>query len=84
MSPRHSQDHFDLCSHDLKDTQFVIAMPKPVVPAKHRLTLRQLSAYDDILTDALVDHVRFCSTYPVPDLIVLIRIGLFLDNHSEE
>lgn len=24
---------------------------------KHRLTLAQISAYDDILTDALVDHV---------------------------
>lgn len=24
---------------------------------KHRLTFNQLAAYDDILTDALVDHV---------------------------
>lgn len=26
---------------------------------KHRLTFNQLAAYDDILTDALVDHVSF-------------------------
>lgn len=30
---------------------------KPVAPARQRLTLAQLAAYDDILTDALVDHV---------------------------
>ncbi|RKF59776.1 Histone-lysine N-methyltransferase SET9 [Erysiphe neolycopersici] len=29
---------------------------------KHRLTLAQLAAYDDILTDALVDHVYFWTT----------------------
>jgi hypothetical protein len=28
---------------------------------KHQLTLAQLAAYDDILTDALVDHVGFLS-----------------------
>ena len=28
---------------------------------KDRLTLTQLAGYDDILTDALVDHVKFCS-----------------------
>jgi hypothetical protein len=28
--------------------------------AKHRLTLAQLTYYDDILTDALIDHV--CSS----------------------
>lgn len=33
--------------------------PKAAKPAKkHALNLAQLSAYDDILTDALVDHVR--------------------------
>jgi histone-lysine N-methyltransferase SUV420H len=32
--------------------------PKSVAVAKRRrLTLAQLAAYDDILTDALVDHV---------------------------
>ena len=30
---------------------------KAEVPSKQRLTLAQLAAYDDILTDALVDHV---------------------------
>lgn len=30
-------------------------------PKKDRLTLSQLAGYDDILTDALVDHVRICS-----------------------
>ena len=28
-----------------------------VLPKKERLTLSQLAGYDDILTDALVDHV---------------------------
>lgn len=33
--------------------------PKAAKPAKkHALNLAQLSAYDDILTDALIDHVR--------------------------
>ncbi|KAL9103164.1 MAG: hypothetical protein Q9163_001769 [Psora crenata] len=31
-------------------------------PKKDRLTLTQLAAYDDILTDALVDHVYFWTT----------------------
>jgi hypothetical protein len=30
---------------------------KPLTPTRQRLTLAQLAAYDDILTDALVDHV---------------------------
>ena len=29
----------------------------PTAAARQRLTLAQLAAYDDILTDALVDHV---------------------------
>ncbi|KID86593.1 SET domain protein [Metarhizium guizhouense ARSEF 977] len=40
-------------------------MPAPkAAPARHRLTLAQLSAYDDILTDALVDHVYYWTTVP--------------------
>ncbi|KAG5973786.1 hypothetical protein E4U55_000282 [Claviceps digitariae] len=38
--------------------------PKMSTPMKHRLTLAQLSAYDDILTDALVDHVYYWTTVP--------------------
>lgn len=35
-------------------------MPTKASAAKKRpLTLGQLASYDDILTDALVDHVRF-------------------------
>ncbi|ATY64938.1 SET domain [Cordyceps militaris] len=33
-------------------------------PKRHVLTLAQLSAYDDILTDALVDHVYYWTTIP--------------------
>ena len=33
---------------------------QPASPKKQRLTLAQLAAYDDILTDALVDHVSCC------------------------
>ena len=29
-----------------------------ILPKKERLTVTQLAGYDDILTDALVDHVR--------------------------
>lgn len=37
---------------------------RPLGPAtgKHRLTLNQLTSYDDVLTDALVDHVSACSS----------------------
>ncbi|RDL38162.1 Histone-lysine N-methyltransferase [Venustampulla echinocandica] len=34
-------------------------MPPRYIPKKERLTLAQLTTYDDILTDALVDHVYF-------------------------
>ncbi|KAM5351063.1 hypothetical protein ACJ41O_003786 [Fusarium nematophilum] len=37
---------------------------KAAAPKKQRLTLAQISAYDDILTDALVDHVFFWTTVP--------------------
>ncbi|KAL8997991.1 MAG: hypothetical protein Q9188_006195 [Gyalolechia gomerana] len=41
-------------------------MPKTkevlISPKKERLTLTQLASYDDILTDALVDHVYFWTT----------------------
>lgn len=33
-------------------------LPKDIMAKKERLTLTQLASYDDILTDALVDHVR--------------------------
>ncbi|KAI9733712.1 MAG: Histone-lysine N-methyltransferase set9 [Claussenomyces sp. TS43310] len=36
--------------------------PKPNSPQKQRLTLAQLTAYDDILTDTLVDHVYYWTT----------------------
>ncbi|TQV92444.1 hypothetical protein V2A60_007135 [Cordyceps javanica] len=37
---------------------------KNATPKRHVLTLAQLSAYDDILTDALVDHVFYWTTIP--------------------
>jgi len=33
-------------------------------PQKQRLTLAQLTSYDDILTDALVDHVHPPEAFP--------------------
>ncbi|KAL2257603.1 hypothetical protein VTK26DRAFT_9416 [Humicola hyalothermophila] len=41
-------------------------MPRPSAPQskKQQLTLAQLSAYDDILTDALVDHAYYWTTVP--------------------
>ncbi|KAM3439277.1 hypothetical protein MY4824_002806 [Beauveria thailandica] len=38
--------------------------PSKVTAKRHVLTLAQLSAYDDILTDALVDHVFYWTTIP--------------------
>ncbi|KAF6224962.1 hypothetical protein HO133_010157 [Letharia lupina] len=38
------------------------ATPPDTPPKKERLTLTQLAGYDDILTDALVDHVYFWTT----------------------
>ncbi|KAL2017526.1 hypothetical protein VTK56DRAFT_2018 [Thermocarpiscus australiensis] len=41
-------------------------MPRTSTPAskKQQLTLAQLAAYDDILTDALVDHAYYWTTIP--------------------
>ncbi|KFY41146.1 hypothetical protein V494_03154 [Pseudogymnoascus sp. VKM F-4513 (FW-928)] len=36
--------------------------PKCATEKKHRLTLARLTSYDDILTDALVDHVYYWTT----------------------
>ncbi|KAJ2892981.1 hypothetical protein MKZ38_009155 [Zalerion maritima] len=36
----------------------------PKKSQKHRLTIDQLAAYDDILTDALVDHTYYWTTVP--------------------
>ncbi len=42
-------------------------------PKKDRLTLSQLAGYDDILTDALVDHVSIVQ--PIfPDLLADLYI----------
>ncbi|KAK7427182.1 histone lysine methyltransferase Set9 [Neonectria magnoliae] len=38
--------------------------PNSAAAKRQRLTLSQLSAYDDILTDALVDHVFYWTTVP--------------------
>lgn len=57
-------------------------MPQATSPKKQRLTLAQLAAYDDILTDALVDHVSpllSSRSRPAPDFS-----GIFLDRHSQE
>ena len=62
------------------------ATPPDTPPKKDRLTLTQLAGYDDILTDALVDHVRLhLSTRPYKVMPVLINCsGVFLDHNSEE
>ncbi|GAW22254.1 hypothetical protein ANO14919_117900 [Xylariales sp. No.14919] len=40
-------------------------MPTPTPPARRQpITLAQLSSYDDILTDALVDHAYYWTTIP--------------------
>lgn len=37
----------------------------PKSAKKQPLTFAQLAAYDDILTDALVDHVRLIAFHPI-------------------
>ena len=60
---------------------------------KERLTLSQLASYDDILTDALVDHVRIersnstvtavgCLFFP--DCLTYGLLGVLLDHHPKE
>jgi hypothetical protein len=51
---------------------------------KQRLTLAQLASYDDILTDALVDHVCHSSIYLSPDPLLTSQIGILLDHHPKE
>jgi hypothetical protein len=51
-------------------------------PAKQRLTLAQLAAYDDILTDALVDHVRGLSAQANGHN--LISVGILLDVDTQK
>lgn len=62
------------------------ATPPETPPKKDRLTLTQLAGYDDILTDALVDHVRLhLSTHPYKlKSMLIICSGVFLDHDSEE
>lgn len=57
-----------------------------IVPTRQRLTLAQLAAYDDILTDALVDHVSSTGGLlaHLLDSIDLVRIGSLLDNDTQE
>jgi hypothetical protein len=53
-------------------------------PKKQRLTLAQLAAYDDILTDALVDHVSHYSSETREIVRSYLFAGLLLDEHSKE
>ncbi len=51
---------------------------------KGRLTIAQLAAYDDVLTDVLVDHVSVTSLYPPslcptnPPSLVLQMLHLYV------
>ena len=62
------------------------ATPPDTPPKKDRLTLTQLAGYDDILTDALVDHVRL-TLFTLSDKVVTMLTncpGVFLDHNSEK
>lgn len=48
--------------------------PKCPSEKKHRLTLARLTSYDDILTDALVDHVSY---YPVARCATLTIVKVY-------
>jgi hypothetical protein len=59
---------------------------------KHPLTLAQLAAYDDILTDALVDHVSYelgrlrdpPHKGPLGPILTASQLGRLLDIDTEE
>lgn len=54
-------------------------------PKKERLTLTQLAGYDDILTDALVDHVRVARlTQDFHHRSLMLHLGVFLDHDTKE
>ena len=59
--------------------------PPDTPPKKERLTLTQLAGYDDILTDALVDHVRPNSLPShIHSLVLINGSGVFLDHNTKE
>lgn len=61
------------------------ATPPDTPPKKERLTLTQLAGYDDILTDALVDHVRpNRSSHLHIHFVLTNRSGVFLDHNTKE
>lgn len=62
------------------------ATPPDTSPKKDRLTLTQLAGYDDILTDALVDHVRLNSLLVRINKIPMLkyRSGVFLDYNTKK
>lgn len=61
------------------------ATPPDTPPKKERLTLTQLAGYDDILTDALVDHARLnLSTRLVLIPMLTNSSGVFLDHNTKE
>ena len=65
-------------------SHFSKMISKDPMPKKERLTLSELASYDDILTDALVDHV--CCLYCICSLDVRLipLLGVLLDHNSEE
>lgn len=59
--------------------------PPDTPPKKERLTLTQLAGYDDILTDALVDHARLNPLYSSVLMSMLTNSsGVFLDHNTKE
>ena len=57
-----------------------------ILPKKERLTVTQLAGYDDILTDALVDHVcdSLCFVSAIRYPLTNRLLGLLLDYDTEE
>ena len=64
---------------------------KNTLAKRERLTLSQLASYDDILTDALVDHVRislfalYTAVFAASErLLIQFGAGLLLGYNPEE
>ena len=57
-------------------------MQADTTPKNQRLSIAELAAYDDLLTDVLVDKVR--KPGPLPMQLLTRMAGLLLDEHQEE
>lgn len=59
-------------------------MTPPPTKKPSTLTLAELVGHDDVLTDVLVDKVRFQSIHRYIPHALTRTLGIFLDHHQKE